>query len=188
MSHIPKLWHTLPLKSVYLKISVCSCRWRGGGSTCRGVARGDPKRSLTSRCSHRGSTAGGSVSCRSAPQATSKPPCPSFRVTMCRPLQVTTHWTTKPPAVPSRLWWRTPSTPGTASSTSLRPPTRWAEVQLVGQHRSLSVQRDYGHTFESVYLYYDASYSYNCDLSWDENNVGSKICQCSFTWLHHTDN
>lgn len=57
----------------YVKVTTCARRGRVGGSTCRGVARGDPRRSLTSRCSPRGSTAGGSVSAGPLPpQTTSK--------------------------------------------------------------------------------------------------------------------
>lgn len=51
---------------------------------------------------------------------------------VCLDPQVTTHWITEPPPVPSRLWWRTPSTPGTVCSALLQLPTRWAEVQPVG--------------------------------------------------------
>lgn len=45
-------------------------------------------------------------------------------------LQVTTLWITELHLVPSRRWWRTPSTPGTVCSAARQPPTHWAEVQL----------------------------------------------------------
>lgn len=51
---------------------------------------------------------------------------------VCLDLQVTTHWIIEPPPVPSRLWWRTPSTPGTVCSALLLLLTHWAEVQPVG--------------------------------------------------------